>query len=288
MKKFLQGLLGSSSLSIYDVAGFHVVASTEISGEAEAERRRAEKGKAPALPALPQEEPAVEELVTLDEVSECMSSEAGLALSSDAYLAQQIAEYERCQQLHRERQAAAQQAHAGTQGGEQEQPAQQGQGKARRIAAALSMFAGAPTLEEAVEALMAPAATPPAAGPAASETAAPAPATPGGQGAGGHGLHPQLSGRSYASSASGVEMELASIGSSGSAGGSSGSVCTRGTHPSCAGGSTGWQEIDLAPSGSCGGRPVAVLDDQLGPGGSRSRAAAWLHSQAGPGGSWDE
>lgn len=210
----------------------------------------------------------------LEELSEGMGSDTGVTTSSDAFLAQQVAEYERCQQRHRERQpGGAETALAGSHSCPQDPPVPQGHGKARRLAAALAMFAGAPTLEEAVEALVAPAAVP--------SSAAPAPATPGGHGAGGRAAWPQLSSRSSSSSAIGTEMELASLGS-----GSSGACCVAGSaRPFCAGGSAGWPEIDLAPSSGCAGSSSAGLDGRAGPGGSRDRAAAWLHSQAGPCGS---
>lgn len=249
------------------------------SGEAEAERQRAVKGKAPA-PASPQhEEPTSLELVTLEELSECMSSETGPSMSVDAYLAQQIAAYERCQQQRRESQAAADVAQSGGQDRGQAQQAQQGQGQVRRIAAALSMFAGAPTLEEAVEAMIAPSAAPSAAAAGAS--------APGAQGGSSCVSDPQLSSTSYASSASGGEMELASIGSS------SGAGCSSDSSPACAGRSAGWHEVDLAaaPHSSCAGGAGTEVCDLPGPSGSHSRAAAWLHSQPGPAGGryaeWD-
>ncbi|KAL4422178.1 hypothetical protein ABPG77_006867 [Micractinium sp. CCAP 211/92] len=99
------------------------------SGEAEAERQRAVKGKAPATASSPHEEPTSLDLVTLEELSECMSSETGPSMSADAYLAQQIAAYERCQQQRRESQAAADVTQSGGQDRGQAQQAQQGQGK---------------------------------------------------------------------------------------------------------------------------------------------------------------
>ncbi|KAL4458473.1 hypothetical protein ABPG75_013338 [Micractinium tetrahymenae] len=268
VKSFLQGLFGSSSVCIYDVAGHHIVPAEVLSGEAEAERRRAEKGKASAPAVPPQEaEPAgtAEEPVTPEELSECMSTDTALtgATSSDAYLAEQIAAFERFQQQHRERQVAAAAAPAGSQG-EQGQ-AQQGQSKARKIAVALAMFAGAPTLEEAVDVLV---------GPAAAPAAAAAAAAPGAQARGSGVPRAQLSSKSSASSLSGFEVELASLGSTSSAG------CS-GSSPSHAGGGAGFAEVDLAPSSS-GSSAGVWAQDEPGPSGSCNRTAAWLQSHAGP------